>query len=395
MMVTAAAQATVGPQDPGPRLLALDRLRAFAILLVLGHHAAWRFRPGSDDMLGQVFKGSGWIGVDVFFVISGFMITQVLARNPQAIRAFFIRRFLRIVPLYAVAIAVFVAAALAFNVDRDKLAMIWSPALLLNGWTIPIYGYGQVPYTITWSLSVEETAYAVLGLGCLLLRGRIRPILVGMLAVSLLVRVVVVWGSLFDLTDLYFFVPARLDSIACGGLAALALAAGRMLPAGGMRLAGLGMFGLVFVYQWAPIRHPGFALFGYVAFSIVTALYVNGLAGATGRADRRAGAGPSAPLQPGRRLLAWLDGHLIHFGQVSYFIYLFHIFVLEALLLLRKLGGIHLGFWAAMALAVALSYMLAMLSWRWFEEPIIRWSKNITPSGRARPLGHSTHQTLS
>ena len=354
-----------GPSSDPQRLQSLDALRALAVLLVIGHHTAWRFRPAAGDALAQLFKGSGWIGVDIFFVISGFMITTILLRDTGDIRGFFIRRFYRIVPIFMVAIATFVTVAAVTGMDREKLLLAWSPALFLNGWTIPFLGYGKVPYTIAWSLSVEETAYIILGLACIAHARGLRNALLGFILLAPMVRVAVLLGGWFnDASELYYFVPARLDSIGCGGLAALALS---RTPYRARRaaLAGCAMFGLVWIFQYTRIGDPRLILVGYSLFAMVTALFVLWLA----VADLR------APQRPDTLLLAWLrpvKATVATFGKLSYFIYLFHIFVLEALLLAQRKLHVPLGFWPALLLATLIVFGLAAISWKYFEYPLIQ-----------------------
>jgi peptidoglycan/LPS O-acetylase OafA/YrhL len=362
-----------GPGGSG-RIQSLDMLRALAVFLVIGHHAAWRFRPETTDALGQMFKGSGWIGVDIFFVISGFMITTILVRDQDDIKGFFIRRFYRIVPIFAVAIATFAASALLTGQGVDRLRWLWSPALFLNGWTIPFLGYGTVPYTIAWSLSVEETAYILLGLACFAHRRGLRVALLSFLLVAPLVRAAALLGGWFDPADLYFFVPARLDSIALGGLAALA-APRRSLPPWTALVAGAAMFGLIWIFQYTRVSDPRLILVGYTAFGVVTSLFVLAVGLEPGARTAAAPAAWHAALRPLRNTVAT-------FGKLSYFIYLFHLFVLEGLLVVQRGLQLALGFWTALALATAIVFGLAALSWKYFEYPLIRKGRERTSPGR-------------
>lgn len=345
------------------RLVSLDMLRALAVTLVLGHHTAFRFRPDDGDVFAEVFKNTGWIGVDIFFVISGFMITKVLMRDRGDITGFFRRRFFRIVPIFAVAILVFVVASFATGMNADVIHRVWSPALLLNGWTIPYFGYDGVPYTIAWSLSVEETAYVLMGLASLAGLAGLRWMILAMFAVGPVTRILAMQTGSIDLFDLYFFVPARLDAIAFGGLAALGvfdrLAARRWM----VWISGAGVLGLILSFQVVRIDEPFMPLVGYSIFSLVMAIFVASMVAAETRNSRRLG---------GTLPERWA----VSFGQVSYFVYLFHLFVIEAILLFsRGATGPVLGFWAAFLLAIATVHLAAMVSWRYFEYPLIRYGR--------------------
>jgi peptidoglycan/LPS O-acetylase OafA/YrhL len=368
-----------GPAE-GQRLASLDMLRALAVFLVIGHHSSWRFRPEVGDPIAHIFKGSGWIGVDIFFAISGFMITSILWRDHQHIKAFFVRRFYRIVPIFAVAMASFVLVSLATGLAAERLRWAWSPALFLNGWTIPFIGVGVVPFTITWSLSVEESAYLILGFAALAGRKGIRAALLCMLILPPLVRIAVVAGGWFDAADLYFFVPARLDSIAFGGLAAISAAPMRyrrwQAP-----LAGCAMFFMIWLFQFTRISDPRLILVGYTVFSFTAALFVASLAAA----DAHQGS-PRGILRP----LSGVAGWVATFGRLSYFIYLFHVFVLEALLHLQKRGHLSLTFWQALALASAIVFAMAAVSWKYFESPLIRKGRERTA---AAPPGAGIHSS--
>ncbi|GAB3646132.1 acyltransferase family protein [Ramlibacter alkalitolerans] len=361
--------------DDASRLASLDMLRALAVFLVIGHHAAWRFRPAAGDVVGQLLKGSGWIGVDIFFGISGFMITSILWRDAEHIKAFFVRRIYRIVPIFLVAIASFVLVTIATGIGADRLFLLWSPALFLNGWTIPIFGASTVPFTITWSLSVEETAYLVLGLSCLGGRRALRAGLFAMLVGAPLLRIAVATGGWFDPENLYYFVPARLDSIALGGLAAISTI-GQQHRRWQVPVAGCAVFALIWMFQFVRISDQRLYLVGYTVFGIATAALVSGLAAAdVARARSRVGGARRGAVQSA---LAPIAQGVATFGKYSYFIYLFHLFVLEAILQLQHLVGVRLGYWQALPLACAIVFTLAAVSWKYFEYPLIRKGRERT-----------------
>jgi peptidoglycan/LPS O-acetylase OafA/YrhL len=361
------ASTTTAPGGRGEghsRQHSLDAVRGFAILLVLGHHAAWRFPVGHDDVVAGFFKHVGWIGVDLFFALSGYLIVTILQRDVGRadIRGFFLRRFFRIAPIFFVAIATYAIATFTLGYEAGIRERLWMPALLLNGWLIPVYGTAGVPFTITWSLSVEEFAYLVLGFTAWLSPAYLRRALLAFLVIALAVRVVVLVAYLFPTGLLYFFVPARLDAIAFGGLGALGAYDRWLRWEAGTLVAGVATIGLMVGFQRTGIESTLLPAFGYAAFGLAAAVWVTGLA-------RRARV-------PGMAVRA-----LAAVGKVSYFIYLFHLFFLEATRIAGHWlieGG--LSYWPGMAIAAAACFLAARLSWRLVEDPLIRYAHRPRPA---------------
>ncbi len=350
--------------------MALNSLRALAVLLVMGHHVAWRFRPDASDPVGRIFQYSGWIGVDIFFVISGFMITRILIRDRDDIAGFFRRRVFRILPIYFIAVCVFMLSSLIFG-DSGDLHRIWSPLLLLNGWTIPIFGQENLPFTITWSLSVEETAYVILGLACLGGVDRMKLALFGFLALAPIVRLISVWTSVIDLTDLYFFVPARLDSIALGGLAAL----GAFVRVTKFRffsvVAGAAVLGLIILFQYISLDNPIMPIVGYFVFATTVACFVTVLSDNSASGLQTNWYAEHFPL---RYAAVWSA----KFGTLSYFVYLFHIFIIEGVGIVLNFIGYHdAGFWTVFLISIVSIFFMAAASWKYFEYPLIQRGRRV------------------
>jgi peptidoglycan/LPS O-acetylase OafA/YrhL len=142
----------------GGRIPSLDGVRAIAILLVLYSHASI---PGHSSYLLAAIKGRcGFLGVQVFFVLSGFLITALIlreiARTGRVSRSgFYLRRALRILPAYLTYLAV--VAILPHMGDAYLSAGDWLTALTytVNFHALPI----PVPISHVWSLSVEEHFY--------------------------------------------------------------------------------------------------------------------------------------------------------------------------------------------------------------------------------------------
>ena len=210
---------------------ALDGLRALAILLVLMAH----FTPTHDSNKGirsLFFKVAdmGWSGVDLFFVLSGFLITGILLKGKaegKPIRHYLVRRVLRILPAYyAALILVFLLIPLASNAYSAPSLFIQAPYWLYLSNMFPA-SYeslaGMFNMSHFWSLALEMQFYALLPI--VIYRLSTEPALkicALALAFSLLCRVVAVsldahWTITFG------WLPMRLDGLVVGSMIALAI----------------------------------------------------------------------------------------------------------------------------------------------------------------------------
>ncbi|WP_323845123.1 acyltransferase family protein [Microbulbifer magnicolonia] len=334
----------------------IDGLRAFAILPVLFAHAGL---PG--------FAG-GFVGVDVFFVISGYLITGILAREIGegrfSLANFYERRARRILPaLFAVLIASVAVGWFVLPPEPLKeLAQSVLAAVLFvsNIWfwqsTEDYFGTDAEwqPLLHTWSLSVEEQFY--LGfplLLCLLAaRGR-RPTLLAVAGLSALSLGLSVWATKAQPFANYFLAPTRVWELGLGALIALG-AFPRVRRAWLLELAaaaGIAMIlASVFLYDSAT-PFPGIAALLPCAGAAALIWAGN---------QRQTAAG---------RLLCWRP--LVAVGLMSYSLYLWHWPVLVLFRLLHGSAELPLG----LALqALALSAALAWLSWRFVEAPFRRAS---------------------
>jgi len=231
---TDAGMRALDPAAPPPvhRVGALDGLRAAAILLVIFCHTAGHLHwptDGAGALLWHVAT-SCWIGVDVFFVLSGFLITGILidakgdaGRPPTGYyRAFYVRRALRIFPPY------YVFLALVFLVLRTPTPhgawWYWSYLTNIMRATAPRRVLFPEPHL--WSLAVEEQFYLLWPATIALIpRHRMRPACWCVLVASTACRVVVTqhlgWSVAYLLTS------CRLDEFAAGALLALHTRDGR------------------------------------------------------------------------------------------------------------------------------------------------------------------------
>ena len=163
----------VEPMRDDMHILSLDGIRGVAILMVLCHHffghmhSNWGWLTAIYNQLGQ-----GWVGVDLFFALSGFLITRILIRSKNKahyFRDFYVRRSLRIFPLYYAALAVIFVVLLPLGWVAPPGESAANP---LWFWTYGtnIYlcvrqhldlGYTHIPLAHLWSLAVEEHFYLV------------------------------------------------------------------------------------------------------------------------------------------------------------------------------------------------------------------------------------------
>jgi peptidoglycan/LPS O-acetylase OafA/YrhL len=223
-----------GARPSQGRIPVLDGWRGFAILVVVIHNAGvllWHLHPGAHPSvaIAHTVLDAGWVGVQLFFVLSGFLITGILLDDlgsPKFFRDFYIRRSLRIFPLYFaflfLALIVVPTLGLDPSVAQEAEADgLWYWLYLAN-WK-PLLELDNGPLRHLWSLAVEEQFYLVWPL-LVYSSGvrRFRWIAAGVVAGSIVSRAFMYeWGP--DSTYLYYFTNARADSLALGALMAIAL----------------------------------------------------------------------------------------------------------------------------------------------------------------------------
>lgn len=341
----------------------LDALRGIAIILVIIHHVGLHFPELPVGPLAETLIRVGWSGVDIFFAISGLLITKILmeANQAQDIKRFFIKRFFRIVPLYLTAILIYLVFGTILH--DQNISRLWITTLFLTGWVLPFLGREAMAYVITWSLSVEESAYLFFGFIATLGRLWFARILFGLILMALILRWVIVDGGWFELQNVYYFPPTRIDSIAFGGLVALNIIKVKRGGRSFLMIASL----LIVLYFWLCQMGQydrNVAIFGYSALAFCAALVV----------------AYAIKIPNGSNLLIRL---LTHIGQRSYFIYLMHVFVIGAAGL-KVFSGIvvAMGFWVVVACIVSLTIIMAEFSWHYFEYPLIRFGRKIASSIR-------------
>jgi peptidoglycan/LPS O-acetylase OafA/YrhL len=286
------AATAVGAADPmesatpptgRPHWPALDGLRGTAILAVLiCHYTALLPRPLG---LAGVLE-NGWAGVDLFFVLSGFLITGILVDakgTRHYFRNFYARRLLRIFPLYYGFLAVLLLALLFSRIahwDSDeslqqlRAAQPWLWTYMANFWIAAQKQWSEWSEIVIplWSLSVEEQFYLVWPLVVFCCSGRalIRICLGILIGAPLLRLVLTACGT--NWFAIYTWTPTRADSLAAGALLALLM----RRPDGALQLrkicgyAGViaGLLLLAISPGFDPTRHPWLRDFLYSVLAI-------------------------------------------------------------------------------------------------------------------------------
>jgi peptidoglycan/LPS O-acetylase OafA/YrhL len=338
----------------------LDCIRGVAILSVLVYHVAREYDYAALDEIGRVAWRYGLLGVDIFFPLSGFLISRYLlhASESRAIKVFFQRRLFRIVPLYFTAVSIFLLLSMVLGFESANIGRIWITYLFLTGWFIFFEGGpAHVPYTITWSLSVEEFAYILFGLCAWWSRRAFVSFLVFSSIGALALRF---YLNLNGFEGVYNFPLARLDSIAMGGLVAVALdrRTRRLASVLGLSTIATYLVALGAPALWSSLKYT-FITLGtcYLIVLFDTRFH-----------DARS------------RLLGWLSS----IGFYSYFTYLFHLFNIHLLLLVAKRfypGGVA-PFWPVVLVALAMTQTQAVLSYRFFEGPLMRYGRRLEARDR-------------
>ena len=341
----------------------IDGLRCIAVLGVVAYHAAPGLAPG------------GFTGVDVFFVISGFLITRLIldrdAEGRFSFTAFYAARIRRIVPALAAMLAGVGLAAVWLLPPADLelfgQTLMGTAGFFSNLLFAAQSGYFDPPAASNlllhaWSLSVEEQFYLIVPVGLILLaRSLPRRWTPGVLLAVAMASLA--WAEWYMSTGAeaaaFYLLQARLWELMLGGALASArlspprsaqgrdgvAALGLALIAGGMALAG-------------SVPFPGLSA---LAPCLGAALVIHGTSG-------------------GGRVAAWLGRPaLVGVGLISYSLYLWHwpLLTVPRLVLVRPLTPIEI------TVAVALAFALAWLSWRYVERPFRHVS---SPGARTRAL---------
>jgi peptidoglycan/LPS O-acetylase OafA/YrhL len=344
------------------RVIELDGIRGIAALVVVCYHLAHGLAP------------QGWMAVDCFFVLSGYLITSILLANrddPHYFFNFYARRSLRIWPIYYLTLLLVMVAyrfmPTNYPINAGIIVQYFTYTQHVQWiWFDPEY-HAIRAYDHTWTLAIEEQFYM---LWPLLVRTAMRR---GLASICITIAA----GSVFlrHIGMSPEVLPARCDGFALGSLLALAMsgryafAEGRGIRLRIMLMAVMIAGSTVALSLLGPREMPAFLgeyLFpswNYWAIGPINVLFF-GLIGIV-------------ILNAGREWLAFLRWHpLVYIGTISYGLYLYHIPVMYAVeAVFRKLGSGHT-FDAnrplyRLIIELSISLVVASLSWRFIEQPIL------------------------
>ena len=390
-------QVTGAPPRPVTtgRILALDGWRGIAILVIVFHNAGFVVYdlPGRGNaavLATSLVLTSGWVGVQLFFVLSGYLITGILLETVGSRRyfsSFYARRTFRIFPVYYVFLAfaflvapVLLPGATWYGGAQSDQLWYW---LYLSNWK-PLLAHGAGGLGHLWSLAVEEQFYLVWPLLVVATGRHFRTVVLLTIAAAPLARAWMI-GSGLDPEYAYYFTHARADALAIGAFLALAARDDdgwaklvRRTPAV-IAATSVGLLAVAAASRGFGQYQIPVLIFG----QSLIAVWFAGLM--------------ALSLSPTRRLDAVLQRGLERpwiraFGKYSYVMYVVHVPLAVALAprFVERVGEVSP--WARILATLGygifillISLLVAMISWTVMERPLLRLKERIAP--RPVPTG--------
>ena len=384
MTETALDPTKSDPTHPMPasclrgRIPALDGLRGIAIFLVLSWHLVFsRYRDSGSLPRLFALGGFTWSGVDLFFVLSGFLIGGILLDakdSPRYFKTFYLRRAFRILPLYALVVGAYVLYRLVVPIV-SQIPLASYPTFTQNFWMAYAGVFGGVGLGVTWSLAIEEQFYLTIPVVVRRLTQAhlcwvLAMVVVGAPVLRTLILFKFEHGRFAD----YVLMPCRADALCLGVLSALLVRNRRawdFLLAKRIWLLSLTV-GLLVSLTWLALKNydqsaTPMVTYGY---SLLALFYTCCL------------------------LLALMDGggvlrrllcnrRLMELGGIAYCVYLVHAPLIAAgcqlapryFSSLSRLPIPHvlgLEVLAGGVLGTVVTLAVAKASWRFFEQPMLR-----------------------
>lgn len=332
----------------------LDGLRAMAVLLVIAHHSGF---PGFS---------AGFLGVDMFFVLSGFLITRLLviewrARGDISLYNFYIRRALRLLP--ALFILLLAYASVIFVFAKDKRAYLVDIPIVIFYAANWFRAFGSPhPGNLghTWSLSIEEQYYMIWPALFLMLSRRFAARMAGAGPVLLLAVVFTAWRVFMTLSGypdhrIYNGLDSRADLLLYGSALALWMC-GRQVQGGGdsgSRFPAYLVISVSGALAYAlSLDMKGYFLFGMPLCAVSVCCFIY-----------------QAAVFPESSLSRWFSFPAIsRMGKISYGMYLWHYPITRAMPILLPA---YWRDWTAFPVVLLLTLLASEISYRAVEKPML------------------------
>jgi peptidoglycan/LPS O-acetylase OafA/YrhL len=352
--------------ESGARIKSVDGLRGLAILLVLLYHSVFHVRVANHQVNWLLSLGSmAWSGVDLFFVLSGFLIGGILIdarESPSYYKTFYARRAYRILPLYfAVLLTCLVLGVITGPVPN------WTFFVFAQNIGMALCGaFGGGGLALTWSLAVEEQFYMTVPVIVRAIRRSSLIWLTGaVILMAPLLRACLLEYAHNGGFASYVLMPCRADALAMGILCAILVRDSRALLY--IRQYRRGLYAVAGLLVLVVLKiSPHYELFSKdfhgLEYSLLGLLYASALLIAVSEEDAIV-------------RIALCNKPLMQLGNIAYGTYLFHFLFL---LWFQELGRAHLANRPQILRGgIALSAMMAAIavatvSWRYFEKPLVK-----------------------
>jgi peptidoglycan/LPS O-acetylase OafA/YrhL len=357
------------------RIPQLDGVRGIAILLVMLHNQRETFPSLHLDRL----FANGWMGVDLFFVLSGFLITGILLDTRHAenyFGTFYVRRSLRIWPLYVALLVFMFAVVPRFGAAEartvfEKSSPWWAYPLFLQNLLVPVPTSAAGPLAVTWSLAIEEQFYLVWPFVVRFLsRAAVRRLAIAVICLSPLLRLYLASRGV----NLYTNVFCRLDGLMAGALLAVFVRSDAPAPSRFTRRAWLSLALVVPLACAAEAAGARWIVFSLSAAASTAFIYLALFSDHSWL----------------RRALT--NRALVYTGTISYGLYLLHKIPFDA----AKGVGADRHPLVALPILFAACYATATLSWIVLERPFLRLGASAaSTASRATPTSLSTSASVT
>jgi peptidoglycan/LPS O-acetylase OafA/YrhL len=346
-----------------PKIPQLDAVRGIAILLVLIHN--------TDSFLSlhlQRFSAYGWMGVDLFFALSGFLITGILLDAKQSddyFKNFYARRCLRIWPLYyCVLVLMFLVVPYFWPSEAypifQRSSPWWAYPIFLQNVFVAIPSQAAGALGVTWSLAIEEQFYLIWPLVIRFCSSvQIKRMAIAVILLSSPLRLFLAIHQV----EIYSNFFCRLDGLMAGALLAVLVRSQTFMPLKHVKLAGASFSVAVILAIVAENHHSRWIAFSMTSLASASLIYL--------------------ALFSQRKWVQFLfrNRFLAYTGTISYGLYLLHKFPLDIIKVMRANRHPLLAFF----ITLAASYVLAMASWTVLEKPFLKLKRYFDQRPGPRP----------